>query len=192
MRLTLLTFHQFTYKFKKRRKNAERSCREIWKLKKSLDGGKLWYLDSGFAILQDTRVVYKMQQAEKCWRGFAVMARGQQFHPSAKLSPLDLERRKLSRRITVFPRFLSPLSMPVVQKHSTRFFNGNFTLPLQRRPFVSTCMIMLSPMQTLFAPVSRLYVHRLRAGVVTSWICGKRLREMQPTAEIILHVLTPL
>lgn len=70
MRLTL-PFHQFTYKFKKKRKNAKRNCREISKLKKkSLDGGKLWYLDSGFAILQDTRVVYKMQQAEKCWRGW--------------------------------------------------------------------------------------------------------------------------
>lgn len=81
--------------------------------------------------------------------------------------------------------FLLP---PVVQKHSTRFFNGNFTLPFTKEPFVSTCMIMLSPMQTLFAPVSPVRAPPTRRA--TWWQSG--FREMLPTAEIILHVLTPL
>lgn len=69
-----------------------------------MDGAKLWHLDSRF---RRTPVLFtKYQQTVDGM--FAMMTRGQQFHPSAKLSPLDLERRKLSRGITVFPRFLSP------------------------------------------------------------------------------------
>lgn len=129
---TLTLLSQFIYKFKKKNKKCRKKLQRNIRVKIERKSGWRKVVTLGFAISQDTRVVYKIAAGYKLLTGFAMMTRGQQFHPSAKLSPLDLERRKLSRRITVFPRFLSSLSTLMVQKHSTRFFNGNFTLPLQR------------------------------------------------------------
>lgn len=76
------------------------------------------------------------------------------FVPS-KLPRLDLERRKLSRRITAFPRFLSPHSMPRSSEALDTLFQRQFHLAVTKEPFVFGCMIMLSPMHAFAAPVSR-------------------------------------
>lgn len=142
--------------------------REISKLKKkSLDGGKLWYLDSGFAILQDSRVVYKMQQAEKCWRGW--------HEVNSFIPPLNYHRStwKDGNFLGELPSFHGSFLLFLCPwfRNTRHAFSTAISPCLYKGAFVSTCMIMLSPMQTLFAPVSPVRASPTRGGsdIVDMW-----------------------